>query len=552
MLTSLTIKNYALIDNLHVNFESGLTTITGETGAGKSILLGGLSLILGKRADLSVAKDATKKSIVEAVFNVSNYNLKSLFLDNELDYDTELIVRRELLPSGKSRAFINDEVVNLSTLSIFGENLIDIHSQHQTLSLIDDSYQFQIIDVLAKNSNNLKAYSANLKLYKQLKGELTQLQKSKADAAKEHDYNTFLLNELREAKLEMVQMSELELEYETLNNVEDVKYELQTSSQLITDEQLGVFTTLGLLKNSIQKLSEIAHTYTPLLERVTSLSIEMDDIAAEIDNFNELLEANPERLMVVNNQLQTLQNLFQKHAVSQIEQLIEIQNELEQKVGFSNNIDDLIVEKQKAYDAIEKRVDANAKIINENRNLVLPKLTKQLESVLVDLGMPNASFDISLQLGTTFLENGKDTLSFLFSANKGANYKPLKKAVSGGELSRIMLAIKYILSQHTHLPTIMFDEIDTGVSGEISNKMASIMKQMSTAMQVFSITHLPQIAAKGNTHFKVFKTDDNEITTSNLVRLNKTQRVNEIAQMLDGKNASQSAIAHAKQLLSNE
>ena len=549
MLTGLTIKNYALIDQLQVNFNDGFTIITGETGAGKSILLGGLSLILGKRADLSSLRNPEKKCIIEASFDISKYKLKNLFKDQDLDYDTQTIIRREILPSGKSRAFVNDSPVNLSNLQALGEHLIDIHSQHETLQLVDDAFQFQVIDALANTEANLEAYNLHLKEHKVLQKQLKQLQQFQAEAIKEHDYNSFLLNELVAANLKEGELEVLEEEYELLNNVEAIQLKLEQANALLSEEQAGVLTSLREVKVAFQKLASISNTYQDLLDRVTSSLIDLDDVLVDIERFEDKLDADPNRLEVVNAQLMTLNNLMQKHLVKSIEELIEIREALSKKVEATENADQDIVDKQEEIKALEKLLNTEAKNITDKRNKAIPELKKQLEALLTQLGMPNAQFNISLEASNTFLYNGKDTLNFLFSANKGGQFNVLKKAASGGELSRIMLAIKSILSKYVKLPSIMFDEIDTGVSGEISNKMADIMSQMSTKMQVFSITHLPQIAAKGNTHYKVYKEDVNEVTTTNLVKLNYDERVVELAQMLGGTQLSDSAIAHAKQLL---
>ncbi|MEM5538140.1 DNA repair protein RecN [Olleya sp. AS48] len=549
MLTGLTIKNYALIDQLQVNFNDGFTIITGETGAGKSILLGGLSLILGKRADLSSLRNPEKKCIIEASFDISKYKLKNLFKDQDLDYDTQTIIRREILPSGKSRAFVNDSPVNLSNLQALGEHLIDIHSQNETLQLVDDAFQFQVIDALANTEANLEAYNLHLKEHKVLQKQLKQLQQFQAEAIKEHDYNSFLLNELVAANLKEGELETLEEEYELLNNVEAIKLKLEEANALLSEEQAGVLTSLREVKAAFQKLALISNTYQDLLDRVTSSLIDLDDVLVDIERFEDKLDADPNRLEVVNAQLMTINNLMQKHLVKSIAELIDIREALSQKVEATENADQDIIDKQEEIKALEKLLNTEAKNITDKRNKAIPELKKQLEALLTQLGMPNAQFNISLEASKTFLYNGKDNLNFLFSANKGGQFNVLKKAASGGELSRIMLAIKSILSKYVKLPSIMFDEIDTGVSGEISNKMADIMSQMSTKMQVFSITHLPQIAAKGNTHYKVYKEDVNEVTTTNLVKLDYDERVVELAQMLGGTQLSDSAIAHAKQLL---
>lgn len=549
MLTGLSIKNYALIDQLQVNFNDGFTIITGETGAGKSILLGGLSLILGKRADLSSLRNTEKKCIIEATFDISNYNLKSLFTAEDLDYESQTIIRREILPSGKSRAFVNDSPVNLSSLQLLGEKLIDIHSQHETLQLTDDNFQFQVIDALAETSENLETYKGYLKTYKLLQKELNQLQQFQAEAIKEHDYNAFLLNELVAAHLKPDELAELEEEFEVLSNVESIQEKLETVNQLLSEEQIGVLTNLRELKNTMQKLALISSNYKDLSERVNSTLIELDDVASEVERFQSELDVNPKRLEVVEGKLSAINNLMQKHMVKTIPELIEIREQLAQKVEATEHVDKDILNKEKEIKVVVKQLDSEAAIITKKRNDAIPKLITQLEEILSHLGMPNAQFKITLNNSETFLFNGKDELEFLFSANKGGQFNTLKKAASGGELSRIMLSIKSILSKYIKLPSIIFDEIDTGVSGEISNKMADIMSQMSQKMQVFSITHLPQIAAKGNTHFKVYKEDVDNVTTSNLIQLDYEERVVELAQMLGGSKLSDSAIAHAKQLL---
>lgn len=549
MLTSLSIKNYALIDSLHVDFNDGLSIITGETGAGKSILLGGLSLILGKRADLSSLKDASKKCIIEAVFNISNYNLKSLFEAEDFDYENQTIIRREILPSGKSRAFVNDSPVNLASLQLLGERLIDIHSQHQTLQLTSNEFQFQVIDALAKNEEAIQEYKVELKAYKTLQKELRELLDFQAEAIKEHDYNSFLLNELVETNLVAGELESLEREYETLNNVEGIKENLAEGYQLLSDEQIGVISSLSALKHVFQKLSSFSTKYEELYNRVNGSLIEMDDLYSEVHNLQENLEVDPKRLEEVDSKLKMLYNLMQKHMASNISELITIRNQLEDKVSVTENLDANIQKKQDKILSKEKTLNTVSKGIHKKRLQVIPKLKSQLETILVSLGMPNAQFKIDVITNNTFYSNGKDALSFLFSANKGGSFNELKKAASGGELSRIMLAIKSILGKYIQLPTIMFDEIDTGVSGEISNKMGDIMLQMSKTMQVFSITHLPQIAAKGHAHFKVYKEDVDNITQTNLIQLNHDERIEEIAQMLGGKEMSTSAIAHAKELL---
>ena len=549
MITSLSIKNFALIDNLQVHFNQGLSIITGETGAGKSILLGGLSLVLGKRADLSSIKDTDKKCVIEAVFDVTNYNLKPFFETNELDYESQTIIRREILPSGKSRAFVNDSPVNLSSLQLLGEKLIDIHSQHETLQLVDDSFQFEVIDALANNQDILKTYGLQHKKYKGLQKELDAFLTFKVEAIKEYDYNSFLLKELIEANLVDGELELLEEELETLNNIEEIRESLLEATQVMNEEERGVLSLLNHLRTNFKKISSFSNKFHSISERIESSFIELDDVFSEIENHQEQLDADPERLEKVSSKLMVLNNLLKKHLVASVSELIAIKERLSIKVAETENLDENIQKKEKELKAETDALNNLAKQLRNNRLIAIPKLSKQLEDILGNLGMPNAKFKISLAISDIFLQNGKDALSFLFTANKGGQFNELKKAASGGELSRIMLAIKSILSKYKQLPTIMFDEIDSGVSGEITNKMGLIMLEMSQYMQVFAITHIPQIAAKGHTHFKVYKEDIGQVTHSNLKELNYEERLVELAQMLGGTEISSSALAHAKQLL---
>ena len=549
MLSELTIKNYALIDTLQVQFDSGFTCITGETGAGKSILLGGLALVLGKRADLSNINDPTQKCIIEATFNIDDFNLQSFFEDHDLDFESHTIIRREILPSGKSRAFVNDSPVNLTILAALGGQLIDIHSQQQTQELTNDDFQFQMIDALAKNNTTVEAYTQVLKTYKSSLKQLKELKESQLQSQKEQDYQSFLFNELTEAKLKGICLESIESEYNTLNNVETIQTELALANQIISTEDLGIASNLRTLKQVFHKLSQISTVYSPLSERIQSITIELDDVFSEIESEQTKLEVNPERLSEIDAMLQLIHNLFSKHNVDTVEALLEIQTDLSAQLDTLASLDDTIATLENNLDSLVKELDKQAVFIHEQRQLVIPDLVQQLEAILTDLGMPNARFQLLLNPSDSYLYNGKDQLEFLFTANKGGQFLPLKKAASGGELSRIMLAIKSILSKYQQLPTIMFDEIDTGVSGEIAHKMGDIMNQMSADMQVFSITHLPQIAAKGQSHFKVFKQDTQNTTITSLKKLTPPQRVEEIAQMLGGKKLSESAIAHANQLL---
>lgn len=549
MLVNLSIQNYALIDDVSVSFSDGFTTITGETGAGKSILLGGLSMVLGKRADLSSLKNTDQKCVIEAEFDVSKYELQSFFEENDLDYDDTTILRREILPSGKSRAFVNDSPVTLDVLRALGDQLVDVHSQHQTMRLTDNDFQMKVLDALADNTDNLSKYTEALEKLRTASKALQELEDFQADAYKEHDYNSFLLKELEDAKLKEGMQEELEEEYEQLSNVEQIMEQLSAGHQLLNDEQLGIVGRLTDLKRAFQGLTDFGSDYKSLYDRIQSVLIETDDIASELEQLEGGVEANPARLEVVNGQLQQLYDLQKKHTTDSVSELIAIREDLAQKVDAVANIESKIKQKQEEVDAITKKVDAWAKKISEGRKAVIPKLNEKLQANLASLGMPSATFNIEVNPSKSFKTNGKDDLTFLFSANKGSNFGELKKVASGGELSRIMLTIKSILAAYENLPTMMFDEIDTGVSGEISNRMGEIMQQMSSTMQVFSITHLPQVASKGRYQFKVYKEEGAKGTSTHIKQLSTDERVRELAEMLGGKSLSESALAHAKELL---
>lgn len=549
MITSLSIKNYALIEKLSIDFSKGFSIITGETGAGKSIILGAIGLVLGKRADLTSLKNKEEKCVIEAQFEISKYNLKEFFETNDLDYEDETIIRREILPSGKSRAFINDSPVNLQELQDLSLFLIDIHSQQQTQELSEESVQFKIIDAIANNGDTIAAYQNLLKVYKSDKSKLNALLKKQSDSGKEQEYNTFLLNELVSAKLKSGEQAELESDFEKLNNVEIIKESIDKSLVIANEEQFGVFHNLNEIKGSLQKIAPFSAEYQNLFERITSLSIEFDDISKELQNAVEKLVNNPEQLEAISQKLQLIFNLQKKHHAASVEELVQIQEDLGNTLFELDNIEEEIESLSKAIE--QKAVELNefAAVIHKNRIDAIPVLSNQLITILDTLGMPNVRFKIELIPSETYFQNGKDELQFLFAANKGTDFGLLKKVASGGEMSRIMLAVKAILAQYSKLPTLIFDEIDTGVSGEIAIRMGEIMKEMSLKMQIFAITHLPQIAAKGDSHFKVFKSIIDDATQSELKLLSQDERVTEIAQMLSGAKISDSALNHAKELL---
>lgn len=549
MLISLSIKNYALIEDLKVNFQNKLSIITGETGAGKSILLGGLSLVLGKRADASLVYNKEKKCIIEAEFAIENYNLNLFFEQEDLDYESVTTIRREILPNGKSRAFINDTPTTLTVLTSLSDRLIDIHSQHETLQLADNNYQFKIIDALANNEEYLDSFSRGLSLYKNLTKELEITLSDQHKSQEEYDYNIFVLNELEQANLELDEQVELEEILDKLTHVEEIKLNLSEAIQITEGEDIGLRDLLSRFKNGINKIANYSESYMRLSERVNSLFIELNDIVQDIENENESLEYNPNELEKVENRLQTIYSLQKKHSVNSIVELLEIQQIFNNKIIEVDSASEIIEVKKIKINEILQKLEKLGTVIHERRAGAIPMFIKRLESILAVLEMKNTRLNIKLTKSENLLSNGKDRLEFLISANKGLTFDSLKKVASGGEMSRIMLAVKSILSKYINLPAIIFDEIDTGVSGEVSNKIVSVMQQMSENMQVITITHLPQIAAKGNQHYKVYKEEINNRVHSNIKLLDEDERIVALAEMLGGNNITESAIAHAKQLL---
>ena len=549
MLTGLIIKNFALIDHLEVNFSSGMTSITGETGAGKSILLGGLGLVLGNRADLSTLKDLNQKCFVEATFSIQDYKLKDLFEELDLDYDSITLIRREILPTGKSRAFVNDTPVNLNTLQRLGQELIDVHSQHQTLSLTQTEYQLEVLDALASSKELLIEYQNNLVVFKSLDDKLNKLTALQDSQKQDLEYSTFLLEELIEANLVSGMLIPLEEEEQELIHAEEIGLSLLKASQIISEEQMGVEEQLNEIRSALQKVSLLSEKYAPLFNRVESLKIELLDLNQEIQLQAEQIEANPQRLEVVKISLQKIYDLQAKHKCQSVEELIAICESLDEKVQSTATIGEDLIKLAKEREVLNDELLELAQNISHKRKNTIPSLKEELESLLGVLGMPNARFNIDLLPSQRMLLNGKDELVFEFSANKGSNFGSLKKVASGGELSRIMLSIKAILSRFKTLPTIIFDEIDTGVSGEVSYKIGEVMHRMSRYMQVITISHLPQVAAKGAHHFKVYKETIDQSTYTQLKKLNPEDRIQEIAQMLGGEEISETAVQHAKELL---
>ena len=549
MILSLSIKNYALIEDIQVPLTKGLTIITGETGAGKSILLGALGLLLGKRADLGSVKDATQKCIIEGEFSLKGYGLQTLFKDHDLDYDVHTIIRREILPSGKSRAFVNDTPVGLSQLQALGGYLVDIHSQQETNSFATEVFQLEVLDALAGNAPILQGYQNALLEFTSISKQLEKQLSQKEAALKELDYHTFLQQELMEASLHTIDQQALETNYNTLNNAEEIQGSFAEIEQLFSQENTGIIDSVKQARSLLNNISKYAPSYQELYDRLHSVTLELEDVISSIENTSEDLQVDPTELFRINEVLQTLYRLQHKHSVSSVKELADIESNLSSKIYNSQHLDTTIETLEKEKQKLTQALLKLAKDLHDNRVEALPMLEQKLETYLSLLGLPNAKFKVEFTNSPTFKKSGTDNLALYFTANKGGNFGLLKKVASGGEMSRIMLSVKALLSQYKKLPTIVFDEIDTGVSGEIALKMAYIMGEMSTHMQILSITHLPQIAAKGEQHIKVYKEDLQNTTVTHLKQLSQEERIVEIAQMIGGKNITDTTLANAKELL---
>ena len=526
-----------------------MTCITGETGAGKSILMGGLGLVLGKRADMSVLKDDKKKCVIEASFLIDKYNLQGFFEASGLDYEAETFLRREIIPNGKSRAFINDTPVNLDVLSRLSEVLIDVHSQLENQSLFKNEYQFLVLDAIAGNQDTLKEYKNKLSEYQNIQKDYDRIKKLKEETAKIQDYNQFLYDELASEKLTPDMLIPLEEEIDQLSNVEAIQQCLSKCIHLIEEEQVGLLTQFSSLNGVLNEAVSKSKNLSIFHERTNSLSIELKDILDDLISKQETLESNPALLEILSNRWNKIQNLFQKHKVDNIRDLIKVRDNLEKKLEETRDLEQKINVIEGRLAESKELLDGLSKQLHQNRREAYPKLCDQMEQIISKMGMQNAKFRIDLISVDYFLSNGKEQIDFLFSANLGSDFKPIKKVASGGEMSRIMLSIKAILSRFKHLPSVVFDEIDTGVSGPVSNEIANIMAYMSENMQVFTITHLPQVAAKGKQHFLVYKEVRGDTTVTKLKELNQEERIKELAHMLSGKELTRTALDHAKQLL---
>ncbi|TKG96538.1 DNA repair protein RecN [Puteibacter caeruleilacunae] len=549
MLSSLEIRNYALIKALKINFHEGFSIITGETGAGKSILLGALSLILGNRADSAALKDNDKKCFVEGVFDVTRYGLKSFFEQNDLDYDEQVILRREISPAGKSRAFINDTPVNLSVLRSLGVQLIDIHSQHQNLELSDHFFQLKVLDVVASHKTLLDDYCKGYKHWIDLKIKLQKVKDQAAQAKSDLDYHQFQLKQLEEAQLEGTVQEDLEQEMETLNHAEDIKAGLVEAYNMLGESELNVLNMLKDAGNSLRKLADYNKDIQQLSERLESNYYELQDVVSEIGSLGESLEYDPQRLAIVRERLDLIYDLQQKHRVATVEELLVIENDLREKVECVTGYDDEIASLEKELEAQREVIFVKAEKLSENRMKCVENIQQNVEEMLGHLGMPNAHFKVDLERLEQLGPQGIDRANFLFSANKNATLHEISKVASGGEISRLMLAVKAQLTSSKTLPTIIFDEIDTGISGDVADKMGGILKKMSKGMQVINITHLPQVAAKGDYHYFVYKKDNEDSTQSSIRHLEREERINELAKMLSGEKVTEAALTNARELL---
>lgn len=550
MLQNLHIQNYALIDQLDIEFNQGLNIITGETGAGKSILLGALSLILGQRADTSVLKDSSRSCVVEGLFNISGYDLKDFFAENDIDYYDNTIIRRQINESGKSRAFINEIPVNLNVLKDLGALLLDIHSQHESLLLGNGQFQLNVLDSFASLSDDLAEYQLQYKLYHNAKIELERLIAESANSRKDFDYFQFQLNELNQAKLKSEELHDLEILQQQLTHASEIKQALQSVSESLSNDSSSAISMLKDTEVSLKRIASFFPDSVELEKRIEACRIELKDISNEIDNRNDRVEVDPQQLESVTARLDLLYGLLQKHKLSSIDDLILLRNEIEAKVDFISNLDFNLEKKQKNLAELEKHLKVLAEKLSNKRKKAAPTIEKNIIDLLVQLGIKHAAFKVDIQKSETFLNNGIDKISFLFSANKQIPIQELSKVASGGELSRLMLSLKSLMVKSTGLPTIIFDEIDTGVSGEIADKVGNIIHDMAQGMQVINITHLPQIASKGKTHFLVYKDNVSANSTTKIKLLDSKERVVEIAKMLSGEKLTDAALSNAKELLS--
>lgn len=550
MIKKLSVSNYTLIDELHIDFSAGFSVITGETGAGKSIILGALSLILGQRADLKSLRRSDEKAVIEGVFDIASYHLRDFFDENELDYDEgECILRREILPSGKSRAFINDTPVSLAQLKTLGEQLIDIHSQHQNMLLADSRFQLRVVDTMAGDAALLADYREHYRRWRERLQAYTRLQEENRSGREEEDYLRYQLAQLDEAHLQEGEQEELEAELQTLQHAEEIKNELAVLQEFLHAEETGVVSLLNATLSRMRALSRLYPEVDEWAGRLESDYIDLKDIASTVDRSQENLNMDPERLAWVENRLDTYYSLQQKHRLASAAELLALRDSFAERLTRIENYDEELAALKHEVDEAESQVRNLAEQLTRVRRQSAANISSTLTERVKPLGMPHLQFEIEVSPRPQFDETGGDAIRFLFSANKNQPLQPVSEVASGGEISRLMLSLKALVAHAMALPTIVFDEVDTGVSGEIADKMARIMREMSRCMQVISITHLPQVAAWGQTHYRVYKSDTATATATHLVRLTDSERVEEIARMLSGSSLTAAALDNARELL---
>ncbi|KFF28480.1 DNA repair protein RecN [Chryseobacterium vrystaatense] len=548
MLSRIYIKNFALIDTLEVSLNTGLQVITGETGAGKSIILGALRLILGERAETKSISKSEEKSIVETEFALNN-QFKKFFIENDLDYEHQTIIRREILPSGKSRAFINDVPVTLDVLKELSSKLIDIHSQFETSNLFTSEYQFKIIDGLSENKKNIEDYQNEFSDFQSLKIQLKKLQTQLAENRKESDYKEFLLNELEEIKLDDVDYEDLQNQLSVQENAEMISENLVQVLSRFHQEEVGILSFFNEAKNKLSRIAEVSNTFAELDERLETSFVELKDIISELENESERIEINPANLAILVELNNKINALFLKHNVSDIDELKELRDQLAGEQKGASELEDHIAEILENISKKEKTLQSLAEKLSKNRKKSVPVFIKKAEGLLKKLGLEKAKVDIELQDTAEFNAFGKENIQLLFQANSGFPLKPIQTAISGGERSRVMLAVKKIIAESDELPTLILDEIDTGVSGKVAEEIGNLMREMSADMQLIVISHLAQVAAKGNNNYKVVKRDVSGKTQSTIIALNEEEKLNEIAQLLSGSKITEAALAQAKELI---
>jgi DNA repair protein RecN (Recombination protein N) len=549
MLASLEIKNYAIIEHAHIEFGKGLNIITGETGAGKSILLGALGLTLGERADSKSFFNPNEKCIIEASFDLSNNHLESFFKENDIDYESHTILRREIAPNGKTRAFINDTPVTLETLKFLASQLVNLHSQHETQELNSKGFQLDLIDFSANNESLLQSYTATFAEWKKAKIRLAELMQQQQSAQQEYDYHAFLLKEIEEANLDGLVLEQMEEELTTLNNAENIKSKLFLLVQAIENDELSALSILSKAYSEIKDIARLGKTYEAIADRINSTIIELEDLKAEAENLAERTELDEERIQELEEKVNSANRLLKKHALSDIEALMMLKDELKEKTASLENISESIEKLEKECNSLYQEALTLAEKLSAARKKAAPMAEEKITGTLRLVGMPSAAFKVSVATKSELSESGMDEIEFLFSSNKGFEPQPLKKIASGGELSRVMLSIKSLLAASTALPTLIFDEIDTGISGDVAAKVGEVFRQISRHHQLISITHLPQIAAKAEKHFFIYKKEKEGKTQTHIQALNTEQHIKAVARMLSGEQITEASLSNARQLI---